>query len=650
MKILSSLLLSSFLAVAITGCTCKPPPSTSLTPDFKPDPAGLTFSACPSTDETGKSVVDVFPDTKKLTISNTSRVASELTLTFSGPGKGNFSLGTPVPKVIEGLGNVEIPILFSPAKKGGVKAELIIADNSDVTDDEVVALTGEGVDLLGQPTIETGVPLAGGGFSKCTEASAVSDCQLQYPDTMVDQSSTMQIKIRNKGCPALKITKLEIIPNSDTSLDTFTIESPALLPTESAPLVLSQADGTAEVTITVRFNAKEGVTADALRSAVLSIVSNDPRPDIGDGTYSPASIALEGNAIKPDFYVSPPNCNFTKPWDAATNSCGNLGGAVPHKANFAVKNSGTTPITIAKVSFHSSGGTSSSDNRFIISKTIQGSTIAAGSEGIIEVTETDAPILVSDQLEIDAGAAGKVFAAVISGVKPCLTAAPIDTIDFGDPADELTTKVLKLSNGAGCGVLVINSVNISSQNRFSLLAPLIAPNSSLPAGQSVETTVQYQRPPSGGSQTAELTVATNDPDYKPLLMILTANAAHDDVPAPLITACSPTQLTTDAECMAGAQGLANYALSTINPDEITISGVNSTDDKVVTAYTFTLLSQPMGVTEDALVNNKVKSASNLTTLKIPSGGLGAYKVKLDVWDDRGQKSPTPSLITITISP
>lgn len=657
MKNLTFLLGGVLAALTTAACNCKPPGPTGLVPDFVPKPTALSFDACPSLDENGLPVDGAVAQTKELTITNQGRVGSPLALSISGAGAAAFVLGANLPTAIDRLETVKIPISFAPTRSGGVTADLTIDDKTDATPNPVVTLEGKGSELPAQPTIETAPQKQdSSGFLKCVPDAPLSECIIDFPDTLMNQSATLQLKIRNRGCPPLKITSLEIAGRTPGSNEGFTIDSPAVLPSAVSPLVLSTADGTEERTITLRFTASDDGSGATFQShyAVLIIKSNDP--NTGDGERQPARLSIQANAIKPSIYVSPTSCNFTNSQDR----CGNVA-RIAHKANFRVTNDGNTPVRISAVRFRSSGGTTSSDSRFSVTANIQGQTLAINSSASIEVTEMDQPLLVSDQLEIvadipqmGAGSGGTVVVSVISGRKPCLITEPDDAIDFGDPMEELTARTFRIKNGTGpsadCGTLTVNSVAVSTQPFFSLIDPLIPPNTMLPVGGSLEATVQYRRPSSGGMQLGELKVVTNDTDYGPpqhKLVLLRSNASLDSIPNAQLTACSPTQIVADPNCAAGSQTSVSYNLSMIDPDEITLSGVNSTDNSMVREYRFILFPIP-GVPSTALANHNVKMTSNKTKLTIPPGATGTYRVGLKVWDDRGQESGNTDVIVIDV--
>ncbi|MFT3707550.1 MAG: hypothetical protein QM817_07755 [Archangium sp.] len=653
----------SFLVAAvalISGCKCQPP-ITMNKPDIVATPTAISFSACPTRDENGMTVQGVFPDRKKVKLNNQGKVGTPLSFAISGAGASSFAFGSEdggFPASIDSLGETELELAFSPSAKGDVRADLTIDDKTDGTDNPIVTLIGTGVNLPSQPLIETAPQKADkSGFLLCTADTPISDCTLEFPDTLMDQSATLQLKIRNKGCPALKITALEIDGSSNPGTnDGFTVDSPSILPSTGTPFVLSTADGTDETTITLRFTAVDdnsGVPSQQ-HIAVLTIKSNDPIN--GDGFANPARLTIQANAVKPSIYVSPTSCNYTN----AMDNCG-FSTRTPHKAQFRVTNDGSTPIQISSVKFRSSGTTTSSDQRFSVTTNIQGQTLQATNSATIEVTEVDMALLVSDQLEIvadipgmGAGSGGTVVVSVISGIKPCLTTEPMDTVDFGDPADELSAKLVTIKNGMGCGTLVISNIAVSQQPFFSLIDPMIPPGTQLPQGGMIQATVQYRRPSTGGQQLADMRIVTNDTDYgapQYKLLLLQSNASLDSFPIAGLTSCQPAQLVNDPNCLMGSQNSGAYNLAMINPDEITLSGATSTDDNMVSQYRFVLRPPfPGGASAAALENNGMWITSNKAKLTIPPGATGTYFLLLDVKDSRGQQSPASSTMTINIYP
>jgi hypothetical protein len=122
-------------------------------------------------------------------------------------------------------------------------------------------------------------------------------------------------------------------------------------------------------------------------------------------------------------------------------------------------------------------------------------------------------------------------------------------------------------------------------------------------------------------------------------------------PVAQLTVCSPTQLVNDPACAQGASATASFNLANLTPDELTFSGVNSTDDHQVREYRFTMLPPlPAGATTSALANNGVRTTMSTVVLTLPPGVTGVFRIGLEVWDDAGQQSPTSSVISVSVFP
>ena len=188
------LLLSGVLTLTILGCRDCGTMTSGAKPDIVPNPTALSFNACPSRDENGGVVNGVFPDKKKLAISNRGKVATQLRYVLSGAGSASFFLGSPdggeIPGDIGSLDDVELPITFAPTTKGDVRADLTIDDFTSDTENAVVTLIGTGVNLPSQPFLETAPQKRDlSGFVSCTADTPLSDCTLDFPDTLMDQSA-----------------------------------------------------------------------------------------------------------------------------------------------------------------------------------------------------------------------------------------------------------------------------------------------------------------------------------------------------------------------------------------------------------------------------------------------------------------------------
>ncbi len=266
--------------------------------DYAVSPTALSFEACPSRTSGGAAIADVFPDVQVVTISNPASTSRSLEVRLLGNDAGLFSLPTPAPTTTGAMSSTPVQVAFSPRVAGQSLATLSIGAPGGVA--TTVTLLGSTLALPPTPVLETAPQLTNlSGFATCTDASPLSDCTLEFPDTLFGQSKTLQLKLRNRGCPSLKVTSITLQGSSNPGAsDGFTLASPAVLPTAGNPLVLQVADGTDERTLTVRFTATDDGSGLGVqdRFAVISFTSNDPV--VGDGAVNPARLALVARAIR----------------------------------------------------------------------------------------------------------------------------------------------------------------------------------------------------------------------------------------------------------------------------------------------------------------------------------------------------------------
>ncbi len=639
------------VAVAVIGSIgCKAPGTSALQPDYRATPTAASFSACPTKDEThgNAPVADVFPDTQKITITNNAKTGSGLKLTISGQDAAAFSVVAPTPTAIGANDSAEVSVAFSPDKRSAFKALLTIDDQFDGTPNVTVDLSGEGKNLPAAPTVEAAPQKAdGSAFVTCDPTVY---CEAGFPDTLFAKTVTRQLKLRNKGCAALKVTGLAITSNRGDTQG-FSIVAPATLPSATSPLLLSTADGTDEITITIAFNPSDDGTGNNSRDAVLTITSND-------ATNPSTLVALSGQGVKPSAYVVPSKCEFS----VASDGCG-FATKTSGRAQFRFTNEGNAPLKVASTTFKSTGTqTSGSGDRFKIGTPFSGTTIPVAGSATLEVTYTDAPLYVSDQLEVKitlpdgVTLAGSFTLALFGGSKPCLTTDPLNTVNFNNPTTDESSQTVTIKNGTGCGNLTISSVSVDSSNFFKLGTPVPA-NTLLAPGASVATSVTYKRPASGGMQVGQLRIESNDSDFgdAKLVQLLSASPL-DELPVAELRGCTPMQVTSDATCAMGSTSSMSASLATLGAHTITISGVTSYDPvpgmagskRAATKYKFTLLNpMPPNVTGMNLANNDLQITSSTTTLTVTSAAA-VYRVGLFVYDDRGQQSSS-STLTVNIT-
>lgn len=650
MKIIR-LALFALATLTAYGCRCGPQVDKNH-PELLASTAALALDACPSKDDMGRTVDGVFPGQQVLTITNGGSAPASLTFSFDGPGKDAFSLDpASTPTTLAAQASADITVLFKPVAATAQAARLLI-DDGDATTTEplVVDLSGVVINRPAQPTFEARRQYSdGSGFvtdmnEVCNFGSAQGNCTLTFPSTFVSETRTLKFKFVNKGCPALKISSMEIVRRFESDADlAFYLEDPVVPPTSAAPLSLNPSDGTSEIDVTIRFSPQADPNDDTQRWGLLKLKTNDPdQPDI--------ELTLNGTADKPSLNVNPTFCDVT----ANTQGCG----GVQNKATFAVSNGGTGAITVSSVTFKSNGMASGSgDGRFTVTRSVVGKTIAAGDQELFEVSHNDMPLYVVDSITVAATAAGggnmpagTAVLTIAGGKRPCLFTEPDLYLDFNDPNAATATKPVKIKNrnDASCGDLIINSVSIAPNPFFSLAMP-IAANTRVAAGGEVDAMVQFKKPISGGKQAGELVIATNDPAYSPKRVVMRSDTPLDELPTAVLTGCPP-----NVACPAmGSTGQLSVRLSQLSPKTITLSGKSSVDpgnpvQPGITQYRFQRISRPTNDMSSSLPNNGVSTMSDTATLTLDPTAIGTYKIYLWVYDTAGQASPVPAQLDIIV--
>lgn len=635
------LLTGAFIVLALAACDCgRTQGPVGTHPDLTANPPALSFAACPTLDETGKPVADVFPDTQKFTLDNLGKGTATLTYELRGAGKDQFKI-TDETKIdaLEGSGTAELAVAFTPIAPGDTSAELVIEDGDETTDPIVVNLVGTGSNLPAQPTIKIAYQLPGTDtFTDCIESfnGQIDNCTVNWPDTFIDQTANLKLRVRNEGCPSLKITDLSIEPFGGATASQFFMEQPATPPSAEAPFVLSIADGTQVLDANIRFEPKEDGTGDGQRYSILRVKSNSDK--------SPESlITLFGYTVAPAIYVTPTFCDFTD----ASDTC--HGTKVPtsgsdKKAIFQVTNGGTTPVLIETVAFRQP-----TSGRFAIGMSNPlTKIIAPGASEPLEILYTDSPLYVTDIIDITASAmgqpAGTASVRVSGGVLPCLTTNPAQQLDFSTATESPATLPVEICNGtmAGeCGTLLLNSVQVTQGITFFKALNAPAAGTQVASGTCASVNIQFTKPVTGGLQTGTLEVVSNDPDY----------AAPSNYKLNLLSAVPVNQVPVAVlKGPAGQENMFSADLSVLgmNP-ELLIHGEDSYDPPGTTTpatqFQFFLAKKPTGATADIVdLQNKtmsldgVKGTQDHILLKLDKNIAGEYKIILIVFDSTGQKS------------
>ncbi len=635
--------------LVLAGCECNPGPGpgTAL-PDYVATPTVLSFEACPSQDENGAAVADVFPAIQSFTIENIGRVSGGLSITKQGRDADLFQVVQS--SLVEAVGSnekVEIQVQFSPKAAGDATAELIIDDGSDQTEPVKVTLQGSGSTLPAQPKIKISFQdKDSGDFADCLENinGSIDNCQVYWPDTYKDQTSTLKMKLQNLGCPTMKVTGIELLPFNEGEDVQFILDKPSPAPSVPNPALLSLADGTQELELELRFEPRDNGMPDPQRYAYMKVSSNS--------VTSPESmIMLYGAAADPNLYSTPTFCDYTKPNDDCEGTRVPTSG-LNAKSVFQISNGGNTPITIESVAFQNA-----SQTRFAIGgANPQGSVIAPAQSAPLEILYTDAPLFVPELIDIKGSSAGMptntVTIRVQGGVLPCLYTDPAQQLDFSDTTGR-AEKPIQICNratdslGNVCGDLNIHNVQVTQGiNFFKVKAP--APvNTTLTAGNCATATIELTPPVTGGTQAGTLDITSNDPDYAPYRLMLYSKRPEDLVPVAVIKGPAPDFFSPSLSVK-----LSSLTAPTPGaPKQIDIHGEESTDDNMVSQYKFFLLPPSGAVvpTDADLVDSTGLSVHNkLTTegtvyLTFPTSKTGLYKVFLTVYDNVNQASTAQSL-------
>lgn len=604
-------------------------------------PPSLLFRACPTHTDAGVPVAGATAALADLTVTNPGLSSAALAPAVSGDDAGAFALVVPAPTSLSAGGSTSVRLAFAPPRPGAYRATFEVASGG-----ARATLLGEGLGLLATPTLESAVeaPLDG-GYRTCSAGASASSCTVEFPDTFSGEASTMTVKLRNQGCPPLAVSDLAI--EGVDAVD-FALVQPAVAPSVARPLVLDPVLGTEEQVLVLRFSPR--VDPAASRAATLVITSNDPV--VGGGTAAPARLSLTGNAFGQGLSVSPLSCAFSDLADL----CGNTA-KIAGSARFLAANGSSVNLTLS-LRFASSGTNQSSSGRF--GYTLTPAVVGPGGTATLTVTATSLPGWVTDTLVLTAlapsGVQGVARLSLSSGTPPCMTTSPADEVSF--PGVDGGTSLVRVANGAGCGALTLSQVVVDPSPFFSLTAPFVAPGTVVPADGGVTFGVSYRPPLSGGTQRGLLHVESDDPRFSTgKVLQLQGGGVFDELPTAVLRACPPSALLTDPLCAAGATSSLGVSYAALSPKLVTLSGVGSSDPdpampgatRAVSAWKFSLVTMPAGATTAALANHGVRLTSPTTTLTLPAGVTGAFRVSLVVYDSAGQASPA-TLLTVNVAP
>ncbi len=630
--------------LTLYGCRCGPGQITKTSPEFEVTPPALSFETCPQKDESGKPVADVFPDQQTFTLTNLGSATGRVTAEISGPQKEAFSiLPTDLPGDLARSAQARIPVRFAPARSGESTAILTVDDGDTDTAPITVSLQGVGKTL--PPTAKLEVAFEDSvGSNKFLQCPDGVGCALGFPVTFYDQSATLKVRLKNTGCPALKVTGIAIKehPQSPSRVDYF-LDAPAVPPTAATPTVLTTSGGNTELIASIRFNPQRSTPGDDQRYAILTLSTNDPSMPEFD-------ITLTGSGSDPAIYVTPGFCNFSEPLD----TCGNAT-KLAGKSRFVLKNSGSASVTIDSALLEKSG-----QGRFAMVMDPKGRTLAPGGEIPVEVNYTEGAELVSERLIFSSSSngnpAGDAIVVLRGGIPPVLSTDPENELSFTGATTSVSTKTLTLQNAAGAGVLSLDRVYVDASPFFKLLTT-VNKGTTLAPGGTLALEVEFTRPAQGGVQSTGLHVESNDPRFGPpnfKSVNLYSEAPLDQYPVAVIKGCLPT----DATCAGGKESAFTVKLSDLGgpPKKILIWGkasydpVTNSTPQDVAKYMFRLESGPPNAdaAKVSLENDRMATANGAVLLTVDPGVQGEYKVSLRVWDTVNQASQATPLLRVLV--
>ncbi len=612
-------------------------------------PATQAFAACPTSDAMGSQAVDVYPDLRRFKVRNVGTANGTFTLSVTGAGAGAFAADGGSTLAPDAGAIVEV--WFSPADAGSYSASLEVADAFASIPVARATLVGTAHPFPSRPIVSAAILNAAAVYVDCQPGQS---CEQRFAGTLFGETTTVDLKLSNLGCPSLKITGLEVLPAPGASAElAYFIDAPAIPPTSAAPLVLTVSEDRQTLKVKLRFAPMDDGSGELNRLGILRLKTNDSNARDANNNSGGFDVLLRGTALKPSVYATLNRCEFSDPSDL----CGNATKVI-NKANLMVKNAGNAAITIDSVVFKSNGNPTTT--RFAVGASIAGMMIAPAGSLPLEVNYTALPLYTQDQLIISAsvsvqpvGSAGRAILTLGGGNRPCLSTVPT-LLDFANPSDPVTAKVVTIRNGIGCGALQINSVAIDPNPFFTLVPPRIQAGSMIAAGASVDATVEYQQPISRGAQLGLLRIQSNDADFPTpagLKVHLYSQTPVDQLPVGMLKGCLPS----DTACAQGMSGTMSVSLASLpaGPNGtrlLTMFGSDSFDPPgtmtQASQFRFRLVSKPANASNAVLENDSLKTVKSAVSLGLDGAATGLYRITLDVWDATNQQSPVPTELRI----
>ncbi|MGC4116100.1 MAG: choice-of-anchor D domain-containing protein [Myxococcales bacterium] len=450
---------------------------------------------------------------------------------------------TKVPETIAAGSSVEIPVTFKPNQSGTIVGKLHVAgDLPEGADTFDITLSGEGKSFTPFPVFSasclspnTMSPLLDG----CTPTSSGTRT-IRFNPTPTGGYVDVPVTLKNAGCPNLSITNIKVTTTSaDDSKEGFAL-------VDAATTSLTAAGGNGTAVVNVRFSPQ---TAGTVYKGTLTFETNDP--DAADATVT---IKLDGEGTAASLWLDKTICDYAK-----------LSG--PCNGQFEIRNSGTLPLKVSKVSLKKNNPMFKLENGDAFTNvSVPGGSYAT----LIKVTYDPAgnpacpgPLLATidqcnDTLVVESDA-GTAEAELRGGSWAILRTFPTTAIDFnaavgGTPLDHnphFETLLLRNEETyAGQLDLTIKDLVIDdSRKAFTVMStnPLpagcepeakpFAPNTVIKPGESFTACLKFTSDVAGGIFSTNMNVLSTDPSYPDpngLLMELKATAICESKPTAAI--------------------------------------------------------------------------------------------------------------------
>ena len=319
----------------------------------------------------------------------------------------------------------------------------------------------------------------------------------------IGSSTTKTIRIQNLGTSALNLTGLPL-SITGTNADQFSIVTQP-----TSPIAVGSFSD-----MVVQFSP----TSNGAKTASISIASNDP-------DENPCSINLSGTGVSPDINLQTPvGTNVACGSGAA--SFGNVNEGSSTTKTIRIQNLGTAALNLTGLPLSITG--TNADQFSIVTQPT--SPIAAGafSDMVVQFSPTSsgaktATISIANNdpdenpCSIDLNGTGVALVSDINLQTPVGTnvACGAGTVAFGSVnIGNSTTKTIRIQN-LGTGPLNLSNLPLVitglNADQFSIVTQ---PTSPIAAGASVDIVVQFA-PTNSGTQTATISIASDDPDENP---------------------------------------------------------------------------------------------------------------------------------------